>query len=116
MFRFIKFLEKAGHKCRIYLYSAHEKPTIERVRNNISVGYDQLDATIEWLDGEMEPADGILRLVGKLHILFIIKRAMPEDSILYKISSLFFTLSELNTSLQRILIVLVSPELQPGVG
>jgi len=59
MFRFIKFLEKAGHKCRIYLYSAHEKPTIERVRNNISVGYDQLDATIEWLDGEMEPADGI---------------------------------------------------------
>jgi len=59
LFRFMKYLEKAGHKCRIYLYSAHSKPTIERIRENISVGYDQLDASIEWLDGEMEPADGI---------------------------------------------------------
>ncbi len=59
MFRFIRFLEEAGHKCRIYLYSAHSKPTIERVRENIKVGYDQLEASIEWLDGEMEPADAI---------------------------------------------------------
>lgn len=59
MFRFIRYLEKAGHKCRIYLYSAHSKPSLERVYENIKVGYDQLDASIEWLDGEMAPADGI---------------------------------------------------------
>lgn len=59
LFRFIRFLEEAGHHCRIYLYTSRSRPSLEVVQRNISSSYTQLDASIEYLDGEMKEADAI---------------------------------------------------------
>lgn len=59
IFRFIKFLEDAGHKCRIYLYSNVGHVPLEIVKKNVSTSYSKINASIEWLDGDMEQADAI---------------------------------------------------------
>jgi|JI10StandDraft_1071094.scaffolds.fasta_scaffold112923_2 glycosyltransferase involved in cell wall biosynthesis len=59
LFRFIKFLEDAGHKCRIYLYTSGDTYPIELVKNEIDSSFVVIDASLEWLDGEMAPADAI---------------------------------------------------------
>jgi glycosyltransferase involved in cell wall biosynthesis len=49
IFRFISFLEAAGHKVRIYLYSAHEPFTLSTVKSMLakSPSYPRLKASIE---------------------------------------------------------------------
>ena len=49
IFRFINVLEAAGHRIRIYLYSAHEPFTVATVKDMLraSTSYPDLDATIE---------------------------------------------------------------------
>lgn len=60
IFRFISILEKAGHECRIYLYSAHNKISLERVLKNIDSSFSPVRANIQWLEGEMKPSDAII--------------------------------------------------------
>jgi len=57
IFRFIHYLESQGHVCRVYLYSTSDFPTIPEIYDNLSKSYHKTSATIEWLDGDMEPAD-----------------------------------------------------------
>ena len=61
IFRFIKFLEDAGHTNRIYLYTQGEHGPASGVRSVMGDSYPELDAGMEWLeDGkQMAPADGI---------------------------------------------------------
>ncbi|MFN8016226.1 MAG: glycosyltransferase family 1 protein [Acidimicrobiia bacterium] len=59
IFRFISFLEEAGHTCRIYLYTSGIMPSLEVVNKNISSGYTKVNAQIKFLEGEMEQADAI---------------------------------------------------------
>lgn len=59
IYRFIKYLENAGHKCRIYLYASDEKISLEKVIENTSKNYDLVDAEINWIEDGMEPADAI---------------------------------------------------------
>ncbi|MBI5357970.1 glycosyltransferase family 4 protein [Candidatus Saccharibacteria bacterium] len=59
LFRFISHLEKAGHKCRIYLYSTIDKRTVAEIKNVLKDSYPKTSASIEWLDGDMKEADGI---------------------------------------------------------
>ncbi len=60
IFRFIRFLEQAGHSCRVYFYSAHHWISLEQIEKNISSSYENIEAPIQWLDGEMEEADAIV--------------------------------------------------------
>lgn len=59
LFRFIRYLEQAGHECRIYLYSTHDKRSVAEIRQVLRVSYPETKASIEWPSGEMLPADGI---------------------------------------------------------
>ncbi len=59
LFRFIRFLEQAGHTCRIYLYSTFDKRSIAEVNEVLKDSYAKINASIEWLDGEMAEADAI---------------------------------------------------------
>lgn len=61
LFRFIDFLEKAGHKCRIYLYTTTDTRSMKSIERGIAEGYPKLKAPMEWLrkDRKMEEADGI---------------------------------------------------------
>lgn len=59
LFRFIKFLESAGHKCRIYLYSNIDQRSAKEIKSTVKQYYPRVDASIEWLEGEMKSADGI---------------------------------------------------------
>lgn len=61
IFRFIRFLEQAGHKCRIYLYSQHGESRISDIRALMGDSYPAVTASMEWLKKEtdMEDADGI---------------------------------------------------------
>lgn len=59
LFRFIKFLESAGHKCRIYLYSNIDQRSAKEIKSTVKQYYPKIDAPIEWLDDEMKSADGI---------------------------------------------------------
>ena len=61
LFRFISYLEKAGYKCRIYLYSTNDKRTIEEINTEISTSYDPVNAPMEWLapSRKMGKADAI---------------------------------------------------------
>lgn len=61
IFRFMRFLELAGHKNRIYLYTTVDPRSLIQIKKVLEEdsAYAKLDASIEWLDGEMEPADAI---------------------------------------------------------
>jgi O-antigen biosynthesis protein len=49
LFRFINYMEKAGHKCTIYLYSTDHFRSIETIRDDISSSYPILDANFVWI-------------------------------------------------------------------
>jgi len=61
IFRFIKYLEEAGHTCRIYIYTQHTPGRISDIRTLMGDSYPQLHAELEWIDSgdEMQPADGV---------------------------------------------------------
>jgi glycosyltransferase involved in cell wall biosynthesis len=63
IFRFIEFLEKAGHECRIYMYVSGVHGPVSGVRAIMGDSYPKLKATssMRWLDEDntMEQADGI---------------------------------------------------------
>lgn len=61
VFRFIKFLEDAGHDCRIYIYTQHAPGRISDVHNLMGDSYPKLRATMSWINtgDEMPNADGI---------------------------------------------------------
>lgn len=60
LFRFIKYLEDAGHTCKIYLYSTFHFPTVGEVKETLKDSYPKTKASIEWLkDKGMAPADAI---------------------------------------------------------
>lgn len=57
IFRFIKFLEDQGHTCRVYLYSVNDFATIPELRKGMKGSYPDTKASMEWLKGDMAPAD-----------------------------------------------------------
>lgn len=61
IFRFIRYLESAGHTCRIYLYTQHAPGRVSDVLALMGDSYPKLAATMEWIDSgdEMQAADGI---------------------------------------------------------
>ncbi len=61
IFRFIKYLEEAGHKNTIYIYTQHKPGKISDVINLMGDSYPKLKADMVWInDGnDMSPADGI---------------------------------------------------------
>lgn len=59
IFRFIKFLESRGHTCRVYIYSSRNPVPVERIKDNLKVGYSQVSATMEYLNGPMDEADAV---------------------------------------------------------
>ena len=62
LFRFINYLEKAGHKNNIYLYSTVDPRSIAQVRDVVNdVSYVPLEAArrMQWLEGDMAKADAI---------------------------------------------------------
>ncbi|HVV25581.1 MAG TPA: hypothetical protein VHC21_00925 [Candidatus Saccharimonadales bacterium] len=63
IFRFIKFLEDAGHECRIYMYAPGSEAPVGAVKAIMGDSYPELRATKEmsWLyeDTHMQPAEGI---------------------------------------------------------
>ncbi len=62
IFRFIKFLEEAGHRVRIYLYSADKVVSLSRARQVASSSsYPRIDASIE-----LYPASGVAEDVNAI--------------------------------------------------
>lgn len=63
IFRFMKFLEEAGHECRIYMYAQGGNGPVGAVKAIMGDSYPALKATdgMQWLDakGTMEDADAI---------------------------------------------------------
>lgn len=61
IFRFIKYLEDAGHTCIIYLHNPGPGSTVEAVKTIMGDAFPNVKAPMKWLrqDEEMEPADGI---------------------------------------------------------
>jgi O-antigen biosynthesis protein len=61
IFRFIKFLEEAGHENRIYLYTRGEHGSVEDVNEVMGGSYPVMKARMEWLDegDKMKDADGV---------------------------------------------------------
>ena len=61
IFRFIKYLEKAGHKNRIYLYARGGKGTVDHIWASMGDSYPSINAEMQWLEEgkEMAAADGI---------------------------------------------------------
>lgn len=63
IFRFMKFLEDAGHECRIYLYAQGTHGPVSAVKAIMGDSYAELKATkdMAWLDNpdDMKAADGI---------------------------------------------------------
>lgn len=61
IFRFIRFLEEAGHTNRIFLYTQGEHGPVSGVVEAMGDSYTKLDATMEWIDdaAELPAADGI---------------------------------------------------------
>ncbi len=61
IFRFIKYLEGAGHTCRIYVYTQHKPGRVEDIKTLMGDSYPKLNAEMHWIEfGEaMEHADGI---------------------------------------------------------
>lgn len=59
IFRFIRYLEQAGHTCRVYLYSTIDQRTVAEIKEVLKDSYPKTKTSIEWLDGEMKQADAI---------------------------------------------------------
>ena len=61
IYRFIEYLEKAGHACHIYLYTQVEHGPISGVQAAMGDSYPTLNAPMDWLEDNtiMEPADGL---------------------------------------------------------
>lgn len=61
LFRFIKYLEDAGHVCRIYFHNPGKGSTVDAVRSQMGNSFPKVKATMSWLkqDEDMEKADGI---------------------------------------------------------
>lgn len=62
IFRFIQYLEKAGHTCRIYLHNPGPGSSVAAVKAIMGDSFPKVNASMEWLqqDEEMQPADGII--------------------------------------------------------
>lgn len=61
LFRFIKYLEDAGHTCRIYLHNPGPGSSVEAVKAIMGDAFPNVKAPMKWLnqDEEMEDADGM---------------------------------------------------------
>lgn len=61
LFRFIRYLELAGHTCQIYFFNPHEKSTVEAVRTIMGDDFPEVRANMQWLKkGEqMAEADAV---------------------------------------------------------
>lgn len=59
IFRFIAFLEKQGHSCRVYLYSNMYQQPIKEATEVFQKSYPGSQVTFARLDGPMEPADAV---------------------------------------------------------
>lgn len=61
IYRFIEYLEKAGHTCRIYLHNPGPQATVESVKAVMGDAFPKVKAPMEWLkqDQDMSEADGI---------------------------------------------------------
>lgn len=61
IFRFIKYLEEAGHDCKIYIYTQYGIGKIADIRLLMGDSYPKLKANMEWIEygDEMRDADGI---------------------------------------------------------
>ncbi len=61
IFRFIQYLENAGHECRIYIYTQHAPGRVSDIRTLMGDSYPKLNAEMVWIDSgdEMADADGI---------------------------------------------------------
>ena len=61
LFRFIKYLEDHGHKCRIYFFKPNPTSTVEDVLNVMGDSFPPVKAQMSWLkeNEEMDDADGI---------------------------------------------------------
>ena len=60
-YRFINYLEKAGHRCKIYIYTQHAPGRISDIKNLMGDSYPKINASMEWInDGdEIADCDGI---------------------------------------------------------
>lgn len=61
IFRFIKYLEDAGHLCRIYFHNPGKGSTVDAVQSQMGNAFPKVKAVMSWLkqDEDMEDADGI---------------------------------------------------------
>lgn len=61
LYRFIEYLEKAGHTCRIYMHNPGPYSTVESVRAIMGNSFPEVKAPMAWLftNDQMEPADAI---------------------------------------------------------
>jgi len=61
LFRFIDFLEKAGHECHIYLYTNTDKRTLKEIFNDMGDSFPDLTAKTEWLEESthLDSHDGV---------------------------------------------------------
>jgi hypothetical protein len=61
IFRFIEYLEKAGHTCRIYMHNPGKGSTVEAVKAVMGDSFPNVKAEMFWLwpDEQMLPADGL---------------------------------------------------------
>lgn len=61
IYRFMKFLEDAGHNCHIYIYTQHDPGRVSDIRTLMGDSYPDLKAEMQWISDaeEIKPADGI---------------------------------------------------------
>jgi hypothetical protein len=61
IFRFIQYLERAGHSCRIYLHNPGPGSSVEAVKAVMGDSFPKVHAQMSWLkqDEEMADADGL---------------------------------------------------------
>lgn len=57
IYRFIKYLEDNGHKCRVYLYSRSDFATVKELKEGMKKSYPKTHASMEWLKGPMAESD-----------------------------------------------------------
>jgi hypothetical protein len=89
IYRFIKFLEEAGHECSIYLYSNFEKRTIKEIQQSMGPSYADVTAKMYWLDDSSvedndavfatgwETAYPVYGLSEKLHKFYFVQDYEP---------------------------------------
>lgn len=61
IYRFIQYLEKSGHTCRIYFHNPGPGSSVEAVQAIMGTSFPRVKATQKWLqiDDDMETADAI---------------------------------------------------------